>query len=40
MEYYGDENKGGVNGHFYHVFGTVRGFLLWNRLRVDLTRNG
>ncbi|KAG5646112.1 hypothetical protein DXG03_004351 [Asterophora parasitica] len=22
MEYYGDEDKGGVNGHFYHVFGT------------------
>ncbi|GLB40582.1 putative frag1/DRAM/Sfk1 family protein [Lyophyllum shimeji] len=22
MEYYGDENQGGVNGHFYHVFGT------------------
>ncbi|KAG5716861.1 Protein cwh43 [Termitomyces sp. T112] len=22
MEYYGDENQGGVNGHFYHVFMT------------------
>ncbi|KAF5382105.1 hypothetical protein D9615_004235 [Tricholomella constricta] len=22
MEYYGNQNKGGVNGHFYHVFGT------------------
>ncbi|KAJ3507077.1 hypothetical protein NLJ89_g6510 [Agrocybe chaxingu] len=22
MEYYGDANKGGVNGHYYHVFGT------------------
>ncbi|KIK10301.1 hypothetical protein K443DRAFT_127052 [Laccaria amethystina LaAM-08-1] len=22
MEYYGDETKGGVNGHFYHVFNT------------------
>jgi len=22
MAYYGDENQGGVNGHFYHVFGT------------------
>ncbi|KAL0574045.1 Protein cwh43 [Marasmius crinis-equi] len=22
MEYYGDENQGGVNGHFYHVFNT------------------
>ena len=25
--YYGDENRGGVRGHFYHVFNTVRGFL-------------
>ncbi len=24
MSYYGDQNKGGVNGHYYHVFGTVR----------------
>lgn len=24
MAYYGDQNKGGVNGHYYHVFGTVR----------------
>lgn len=24
MAYYGDERHGGVNGHFYHVFGTVR----------------
>lgn len=23
MAYYGDQNKGGVNGHYYHVFGTV-----------------
>lgn len=23
MAYYGDENTGGVNGHFYHVFNTV-----------------
>lgn len=22
MEYYGDQRKGGKNGHFYHVFGT------------------
>lgn len=22
MEYYGDERQGGVNGHYYHVFGT------------------
>ncbi|KAG6882992.1 hypothetical protein C0992_010037, partial [Termitomyces sp. T32_za158] len=22
MEYYGNEIQGGVNGHFYHVFGT------------------
>ncbi|KAH7912023.1 Frag1/DRAM/Sfk1 family-domain-containing protein [Hygrophoropsis aurantiaca] len=22
MEYYGDDNEGGVNGHFYHVFNT------------------
>ncbi|KAL4268280.1 Calcofluor white hypersensitive protein [Pleurotus pulmonarius] len=22
MSYYGDQNKGGVNGHYYHVFGT------------------
>lgn len=28
MEYYGDETKGGVNGHFYHVFNTVRCFNL------------
>lgn len=25
MEYYGNEREGGVNGHFYHVFYTVRG---------------
>lgn len=24
MEYYGNEDVGGVNGHFYHVFNTVR----------------
>ena len=24
MEYYGDEKQGGVNGHYYHVFNTVR----------------
>jgi hypothetical protein len=23
MEYYGNEDVGGVNGHFYHVFNTV-----------------
>jgi hypothetical protein len=23
MEYYGSEEEGGVNGHFYHVFNTV-----------------
>jgi hypothetical protein len=23
MEYYGNEDFGGVNGHFYHVFNTV-----------------
>jgi len=23
MEYYGNEDQGGVNGHFYHVFNTV-----------------
>ncbi|EGO24579.1 hypothetical protein SERLADRAFT_369838 [Serpula lacrymans var. lacrymans S7.9] len=23
MEYYGNNNEGGVNGHFYHVFNTV-----------------
>lgn len=28
MEYYGDETKGGVNGHFYHVFNTV-GYFDW-----------
>jgi hypothetical protein len=26
MAYYGDENQGGVNGHFYHVFNTVSFF--------------
>lgn len=24
MEYYGNNNEGGMNGHFYHVFDTVR----------------
>jgi hypothetical protein len=24
MEYYGNENGGGVNKHYYHVFNTVR----------------
>jgi hypothetical protein len=24
MEYYGSEEEGGVNDHFYHVFNTVR----------------
>lgn len=24
MEYYGNEHEGGVNGHYYHVFDTVR----------------
>jgi len=24
MEYYGNEDEGGMNGHFYHVFNTVR----------------
>ncbi len=24
MAYYGDARHGGVNGHHYHVFGTVR----------------
>lgn len=24
MEYYGDSKSGGVNGHYYHVFNTVR----------------
>lgn len=24
MPYYGDEKQGGVNGHYYHVFNTVR----------------
>lgn len=23
MEYYGNKHKGGVRGHFYHVFDTV-----------------
>lgn len=27
MEYYGNEDVGGVNGHFYHVFNTVCFFL-------------
>ena len=27
MEYYGNEDVGGVNGHFYHVFNTVCLFL-------------
>ena len=26
QEYYGDERSGGVRGHFYHVFNTVRSF--------------
>ncbi len=28
MEYYGSKKKGGVNGHFYHVFNTVRRLLV------------
>lgn len=28
MEYYGDEKQGGVNGHYYHVFNTVRILIL------------
>ena len=24
MEYYGSQQQGGVNGHYYHVFNTVR----------------
>ena len=24
MEYHGNEHEGGVNGHYYHVFNTVR----------------
>ena len=23
MEYYGSQQQGGVNGHYYHVFNTV-----------------
>ena len=33
MAYYGDENRGGVNGHFYHVFGTVS---FWRMNNCDL----
>jgi hypothetical protein len=28
MEYYGNEDVGGVNGHFYHVFNTVWHFFI------------
>ncbi|KJA22967.1 hypothetical protein HYPSUDRAFT_201775 [Hypholoma sublateritium FD-334 SS-4] len=36
MAYYGDERRGGVNGHFYHVFGTP----LYYRIPADLPAEG